>query len=54
MAAAKTDHSIIFAKFNEYVKNKQKDMYVVQETNVVQDKDYTANMMDRVSLERGE
>ena len=54
MAAAKNDHSIIFNKFNEYVKNNQKDMYVIQETNVVQDKDFSANMMDNVSLERGE
>ena len=39
-------------KFNEYVKNNEKDKYVIQETNVVQEKDFSANMMDRVSLER--
>ena len=52
MAAAKNDHTIIFNKFNEYVKNNEKDKYVIQETNVVQEKDFSANMMDNVSLER--
>ncbi|MBQ8425725.1 MAG: hypothetical protein IJX17_06895 [Clostridia bacterium] len=48
--AAKNDHSIIFSKFNEYVKNEAKDKYVIQETNISNEQEYSANMRDNISL----
>ena len=50
--AAKNNNSLIFDKFADMVKNKQTDKYVVQETNVQTDKEFSANMMDNVSLEK--
>lgn len=51
LKAAKGDHTIIFDKFNEYVKNKDKDNYVIQDVNVKNEKDFSANMIDEVVLE---
>ena len=50
MEMAKKDESIVFEKFAEYVKNDQKDKFVIQETNVAKDKEFDANMKDQVSL----
>lgn len=50
MEAAKNDNSIIFDKFTEYVKNKEKDKYVVQESNIENENEFSANMMDDVTL----
>lgn len=50
--AAKENNSIIFDKFNEFVESKATDKYVIQETNVQTDKEYSANMMDEVNLEK--
>ena len=49
-AAAQNDHSIIFNKFNEYVKNEAKDKYVIQETNIHNNSEFSANMMDELNL----
>ena len=50
MERAKTDESFVFDKFIEYVNNKQTDKYVIQETNVAQDKEFDANMKDYINL----
>lgn len=47
---AKTDESIIFDKFVEYVNSNQTDKYVVQETNIAKDKEFNANMKGNVQL----
>ncbi len=52
MQKAKTDSSFVFEKFMEYVNSKQKDNYVVQQTDVKDIQEYSANMLNRVSLER--
>lgn len=49
---SKTDESVIFQKFTEYVNNKQKDNYVIQTQNVMNEKDFSANMMDNVNLQK--
>ena len=50
MEMAKKDESIVFDKFVEYVKNDQKDKFVIQETNIAKDKELDANMKDYISL----
>ena len=50
MAQAQVDESIVFQKFAEYVKNDQKDKFVVQQLNIADQKQYDANMKDRVSF----
>lgn len=52
MKQAKTDSSIIFDKFTEYVNGNQKDKYVIQQTSVAKEKDMGANMHSDISLER--
>lgn len=49
---AKNDESIVFEKFSEYVSKKEKDKYVVQVQNVVNEKDFSAVMKDDVKLEK--
>lgn len=49
---AKVDESIIFQKFTEYVKNKEKDNYVIKTESVLNSKDFSANMMNNVSLQK--
>ncbi len=52
MEQAKQDESIVFEKFAEYVKSGQKDKFVVQETNIMDSKQYDANMKDHVDLSK--
>lgn len=49
---AKTDESVIFEKFVGYVKNNQKDNYVIKTESVLNSKDFSANMMNNVSLQK--
>lgn len=50
MERAKVDESIVFDKFIEYVKNQQKDKYVIQQTNVADEKAFNANMKNFISF----
>ena len=50
MERAKTDESFVFDKFIEYVESKQTDKYVIQQTNVADQKEFDANMKDHVSF----
>lgn len=50
MELAKTDESIVFQKFAEYVKAGEKDKFVIQQTNVADQKEFNANMKDHVSF----
>lgn len=49
---AKTDESVIFEKFVGYVNNNQKDNYVIKTESVLNSKDFSANMMNNVSLQK--
>ena len=52
MEQAKHDESIVFEKFVEYVNSKQKDKYVIQETNIIDSKQFDANMKNYVDLSK--
>lgn len=49
---AKTDERVIFQKFTDYVNNKEKGNYVVKTESVLNSKDFSANMMNSVSLQK--
>ena len=50
MERAKTDESIVFEKFAEYVKEDKTDKYIIQQTNITDQKQYDANMKDHISF----
>ena len=50
MEQAKTDDSFVFEKFVEYVNKKDTSKYVVQQTNVADNKEFNANMRGNVSF----
>lgn len=50
MEQAKNDSSFVFDRFVSMVKNGEKDKYVVQQTSIQKDKDYSASMMGSKSL----
>ena len=50
MARAQTDEAFVFEKFVEYVESKQTDKYVIQQTNIADQKQFDANMHDYVSF----
>lgn len=49
---SKTDESIIFDKFVEYVNNKEKENYIVKSESVLNSKDLSANMIEEVELQK--
>lgn len=50
MERAKTDEAFVFQKFAEVVKSGEKDKFVIQQTNVADQKEFNANMKDNVSF----
>lgn len=50
MEQAKTNESIVFEKFAEYVKEGKTDKFVIQQTNITDQKQYDANMKDHISF----
>lgn len=47
---SKTDESIVFDKFIEFVNDKKKDNFSVELESSIKDKDFSANMMGEIAL----
>ena len=52
MKAAQEDNKVVFDKFVEYVKTKDFSRYMVKKTRSQDEKEFTADLMNEVSLER--
>lgn len=49
---SKTDESVIFDKFTEYVNNNEKANYIVKTESILNSKDLSANMIEDVELQK--
>lgn len=47
---SKTDESVIFDKFTDFVKNKEKGKYIVATESVATEKGFSANMLEDINL----